>query len=200
MAGETGERLGGLLLTSDVAEGEALAMACRAYGVELTVRRPSECTPVVAGDLLVLDLQGQSDEVPLALGSAVVEAGRVVAIGTATGSLNGTQVAAWVDPGSGLDDLGAALAGADSHAPVPTAERLDGLEMLTGREREVLAELVEGRGVSEMSERMEISANTVRTHLQNVFAKLGVASRAEAAAVAVRHGLRPAGDRLEAST
>jgi len=34
-----------------------------------------------------------------------------------------------------------------------------------------------------------LSLNTVRTHVQNVLVKLGVHSKLEAAAIAVRHGL-----------
>jgi DNA-binding NarL/FixJ family response regulator len=39
-----------------------------------------------------------------------------------------------------------------------------------------------------------LSLNTVRTHVQNVLVKLGVHSKLEAAALAVRQGLVPAGD------
>jgi DNA-binding CsgD family transcriptional regulator len=38
-------------------------------------------------------------------------------------------------------------------------------------------------------ERLFISRGTVKTHLQHVFAKLGVRTRAELAAAAIRHGL-----------
>jgi two-component system nitrate/nitrite response regulator NarL len=60
---------------------------------------------------------------------------------------------------------------------------------LTPREWDVLALLVEGMTSKEMMERMSISGNTVRTHVQNVLTKLQVHSRLEAASFAVRHGL-----------
>jgi two-component system nitrate/nitrite response regulator NarL len=60
---------------------------------------------------------------------------------------------------------------------------------LTPREREVLALLVEGLDGRAISDRLGISANTVRTHVQSVLTKLQVHSRLEAATFAVRHRL-----------
>jgi two-component system nitrate/nitrite response regulator NarL len=60
---------------------------------------------------------------------------------------------------------------------------------LTTREREILRLLAEGAASEEIARRLSISANTVRTHVHNVLTKLGVHSRLEAAAFAVRHGL-----------
>jgi DNA-binding NarL/FixJ family response regulator len=60
---------------------------------------------------------------------------------------------------------------------------------LTPREYEVLALLVDGTNTKDMAARLGVSANTVRTHVQNVLEKLQVGSRLEAAAFAVRHQL-----------
>ena len=60
---------------------------------------------------------------------------------------------------------------------------------LSTREREVLALLVQGRTDREIAEALFLSRRTVTTHASNLFAKLGVASRTEAAALAVREGL-----------
>ena len=60
---------------------------------------------------------------------------------------------------------------------------------LTTREREVLELLVAGLGSRAIAERLQISMNTVRTHVQSVLTKLQVHSRLEAAAFAVRHEL-----------
>ncbi len=57
------------------------------------------------------------------------------------------------------------------------------LSLLTPREREVLACLAEGAGRHEVARRLHLSANTVRTHLQNLMAKLGVHSTLEAVAL-----------------
>ena len=60
---------------------------------------------------------------------------------------------------------------------------------LTTREREVLGLIVDGFGSVEIADRLGITTNTVRTHVQAILTKLQVHSRLEAAAFAVRHGL-----------
>lgn len=60
---------------------------------------------------------------------------------------------------------------------------------LTTRELEVLALVAVGRTNREIATTLVISDHTVRRHLQNVFAKLGVSSRAAATAYAIQHGL-----------
>ncbi|HEX6445319.1 MAG TPA: ATP-binding protein [Streptosporangiales bacterium] len=60
---------------------------------------------------------------------------------------------------------------------------------LTHRELEVLAHLVRGESTAAVARAMAISRNTARSHVQRVLIKLGVHSRLEAAAFAVRHGL-----------
>lgn len=60
---------------------------------------------------------------------------------------------------------------------------------LTEREAEVLSLLAAGTSTAEIARRMFISAHTARTHVQHVLMKLGVHSRLEAAAYAVRHGM-----------
>lgn len=61
--------------------------------------------------------------------------------------------------------------------------------LLTRKELEVLAEL--GRHLSnrEIAESMHVSAATVKTHLSNIYAKLGVGGRREAVVAAVERGL-----------
>lgn len=66
------------------------------------------------------------------------------------------------------------------------------LATLTPREREVLSYLAEGIGRREVADRMHLSANTVRSHLQNLMAKLGVHTTLEAVALARRAQLREA--------
>jgi DNA-binding CsgD family transcriptional regulator len=57
---------------------------------------------------------------------------------------------------------------------------------LTAREREILDLVAEGRTNSEIAERLWLSSGTVRKHLDNVYAKLGVHTRTAAAARLVR--------------
>ena len=60
---------------------------------------------------------------------------------------------------------------------------------LTVREREVLRLIAEGRSNREIGAALFISAKTASVHVSNILAKLGVASRTEAAAVALREGV-----------
>jgi DNA-binding CsgD family transcriptional regulator len=60
---------------------------------------------------------------------------------------------------------------------------------LTGREVEVLRLIAAGHSNRAIAEALFISPNTVLRHVSNIFAKTGVANRAEAAAYATRKGL-----------
>jgi two-component system, NarL family, nitrate/nitrite response regulator NarL len=60
---------------------------------------------------------------------------------------------------------------------------------LTRREIEVLLLLVEGLSQSEIAEKLFISPKTVGKHIEHILAKLGVHSRAQAVALAVRDEL-----------
>ena len=54
------------------------------------------------------------------------------------------------------------------------------LGRLTTREREVLAWVARGKRNAEVAELLNLSPGTVRRHLQNVYAKLGVNTRTAA--------------------
>jgi DNA-binding CsgD family transcriptional regulator len=63
------------------------------------------------------------------------------------------------------------------------------LATLTPREREVLRLIAEGRSNREIGAALFISVKTASVHVSNIMAKLGVASRTEAAAMALRDGI-----------
>ncbi len=65
-------------------------------------------------------------------------------------------------------------------------------EALTERETEVLRLLAQGRANKEIARDLGIGEKTVKTHVSNVLAKLGVQSRTQAALHAVQIGLVPA--------
>ncbi len=91
---------------------------------------------------------------------------------------------AWIPPdllGGVLDRL---------TADPPDSDPLSGL---TDREREVLQCMVDGLPRSEIAQRLFVSANTVRTHTQNLLGKLGCHSGLEAVSLALRLGMRPSG-------
>lgn len=74
--------------------------------------------------------------------------------------------------------------------PVPLpASRQPPPFVLTPREAEVLHRIVAGQDTRQMAYEMNIAISTLRTYIKNVFAKIGVHSRLEAAAVARRANL-----------
>lgn len=60
---------------------------------------------------------------------------------------------------------------------------------LTGREAEVLTLLAEGRTAQKIGAELHLSEATIKTHLHNLYDKLGVSDRAAAVATAMRWGL-----------
>ncbi|MET0349853.1 MAG: helix-turn-helix transcriptional regulator, partial [Rhizobacter sp.] len=82
-------------------------------------------------------------------------------------------------------------------AGVAAASRL-GTASLTPRETEVLSWVAKGKTNRDVGEILGMSPRTVNKHLEHVFEKLGVETRAAAAALASREGLgseAPAGSR-----
>jgi DNA-binding NarL/FixJ family response regulator len=63
---------------------------------------------------------------------------------------------------------------------------VQGIGALTAREREVLAQIADGRSNREIARLLRVSEKTVKTHVSSVLAKLGVADRTQAALLAVR--------------
>jgi DNA-binding NarL/FixJ family response regulator len=76
--------------------------------------------------------------------------------------------------------------------PGIVAERLAGRvggSDLTGRELEVLEQIVIGHSNKEIAAALDISEATVKSHVNNILSKLGVADRTQAATTAIRRGL-----------
>ena len=66
---------------------------------------------------------------------------------------------------------------------------VDLVEPLTGREREVLEMLAQGRGNKDIAARLKISEHTVKFHVASILGKLGAGTRTEAVSIALRRGL-----------
>lgn len=66
-------------------------------------------------------------------------------------------------------------------------------EDLTAREAEVLERIAQGLSTQEIADDLYLGVNSIKTHTQSLFRKLGVTSRTQAALWAVRHDGRSAG-------
>ena len=89
---------------------------------------------------------------------------------------------------SGLDaDAVACVLAAAGQRSAPSQPRWPA--DLTDREVEVLRLIARGRSNREVAERLFISAKTVGRHVENVYAKIRVSSRAAAALFAMEHDL-----------
>jgi DNA-binding NarL/FixJ family response regulator len=63
------------------------------------------------------------------------------------------------------------------------------IHQLTNREKDVLLELAKGKSNKEIAASLFITEKTVKTHISNIFTKLEVSDRTQAALYAVKHGL-----------
>ncbi len=78
------------------------------------------------------------------------------------------------------------------YVPAAIAEILSenfGREELTKTEGKVLQALVAGKSNKEIAFGLDVSENTVKTHVKNIFEKLGVSDRTSAATLAIKRGL-----------
>ncbi len=88
-----------------------------------------------------------------------------------------------------LDPAAAAALAASFRAPAST-----GVDSLTPRERDVVVLVAQGRTNREIGKQLGVTERTARTHVSNILAKLGLASRTQAAMWAVKQGLVDAQD------
>ncbi|GAA1850191.1 hypothetical protein GCM10009836_32480 [Pseudonocardia ailaonensis] len=106
----------------------------------------------------------------------------------------------WLDFGPGsVDGWLAGLIGTEATPPPATAAPVTvSLVGLSSRELEVVRLVADGRSNREIGELLFISEKTAGRHLSNIFTKLGVHTRAEAARIAAEQGLTgaPYSDRV----
>ncbi|WES64555.1 response regulator transcription factor [Microbacter sp. GSS18] len=145
-------------------------------GVEAT-RAIVAASPHVA--VLVLTMLEDADSVFAALragarGYLLKGAGPEEIAGAVAAAARGEAVF-----GPGIADRVLSYFAAARSRPAPTP-----FPELTAREREVLELIAAGTGNADIARRLYISPKTVRNHISNIFAKLHVADRAEAIAIA----------------
>jgi DNA-binding CsgD family transcriptional regulator len=87
------------------------------------------------------------------------------------------------------DEESSGVPAADRFQPQPGAPDRPPLFSLTAREQEVLALLADGMTNSQLAEVLFISERTANRHVSNIFTKLGVHNRTQAARAAVAAGL-----------
>ena len=191
-------------------ESLAVALQARGYDVVATATASEECRTAVADeqpDVCLLDLYLPAREDGLETARAI----RTDHPGTQVVILSGMAdpvvfsqaidlgVAGVIRKDQTVDKIAAALlqvvaGGCAFQTDVVrnvagrlTAQpRKEPWEYLTDRELEVLRRIVAGESTKQMARSMQIAASTVRTYAQNVLTKLGVHSRLEASAIAVR--------------
>jgi two-component system nitrate/nitrite response regulator NarL len=203
-----------------LAESLRIMLTADGYDVGVPPVRPSdvyEAASTTPPDVVLLDLDlGEvgGDGAALVEGLAVGGA-RVVVV---SGTLDRLRVAACLESGACgyvskaapleelIDAIGVAAAGGDV---MPDSERQDLLaelrlarvrrraeiapfEDLTGRERFILAQVMDGRTAPEIATGAFVTEATVRTQIRAVLGKLGVRSQLAAVAAARRAGWDPA--------
>jgi DNA-binding NarL/FixJ family response regulator len=91
-----------------------------------------------------------------------------------------------------LEDAIRKVHGGSRRIPAQVAERLAermGSSDLTGREIEVLEQIVAGNSNKAIANRLSISEATVKSHINSILSKLGVSDRTQAATTALQRGL-----------
>jgi len=89
----------------------------------------------------------------------------------------------WLSPSVASQMVRRAVGHAPISSPAPLAVNL------TPRETEVLCLLAQGLDNAAIAERLALTMRTVQNHVSNIYGKLDVTTRTEAALYAIRHGL-----------
>jgi DNA-binding NarL/FixJ family response regulator len=146
-------------------------------------------------DAVVLESTGVPWDVPQLIGRLQAIDGAIRAVGTFPPALRRHSVdgVVCVPRNASGRSIAAAITGLDAdldgHDRAFGADSGDATQRLTQRELQVLALISSGLTTSQISERLRISAKTVESRRQAMFAKLGVQSQSHAVAVGMRSGL-----------
>ncbi|MFD1863260.1 response regulator [Planococcus chinensis] len=102
-----------------------------------------------------------------------------------------------IEPDELVESIRSLMRGENTLHPKATSQLAKGpadpvphmVNLLTPREKEVLAELTKGKSNREIASALFVTEKTVKTHISNIFTKLEVQDRTQAALYAVKHGL-----------
>lgn len=93
-------------------------------------------------------------------------------------------------------DLSEAIRSVMQHGHLPLSPHLaqrreqnNAFSALTSREQEVLVQMAQGGSNEDIAATLNVSSNTVKTHVNSILSKLGAASRTEAVVAGLRLGL-----------
>lgn len=191
-------------------ESLAVVLEARGYEVLAATTTPEECLRAVAAthpDVCLLDLYLPGREEGLETARSIRANQPSTRVVILSGAADPELLSKAIDLGAvgiirkdqSIDKIAAALqqvaaGGSAFQADVirdvvgrlTSQPRKEPWEYLTERELEVLSRIVAGESTKQMARSMQIAASTVRTYAQNVLTKLGVHSRLEASAIAVR--------------
>ena len=160
-------------------------------GVDLVIIDPE----VDGGDdSTAYELLSEDPSVKLILMSATLDYDRIsraVTLGYRGVVSKNARLARLIEALSSVENGDVTIETAAPRGAEPPSRRSadDPIGRLTPREQQVLGFLVHAASGAEIAERLSLSPHTVRTHINNVMHKLGVHSRSEAVAFAVRSGL-----------
>jgi len=192
--------IGGIEVVGTAADGNealALALKLRPDVVLMDLRMP-RCDGIEAtrrlrehdAGIKVLVLTTYADD------RSVIDALRAGARGYLTKDAGAAEIRealervtsgqAAIDPAVQQHLLAAIASGAPGSEAEPAPKFPDGL---TAREAEVLCLIAQGLSNAEIADRLMVSQTTVKSHVNHVFAKIGVRARAQAVTYAYRHGL-----------
>jgi DNA-binding NarL/FixJ family response regulator len=186
-----------------VREGLSLLLARAGHEVVGQTARGTDARALVLGrrpDLLLIDL-GLPEGDALALIRGLARATPMLRIVVYTASEDRGHIEAALEAGAhgivtkeaapaelleGIDAVGRGRGWLD-----PRVERMafgDAARdpVLTAREREVLELLASGLSPAEVSERLQVSGETIRSHVKSAMAKLGASTRSHAVALALQ--------------
>ena len=184
-------RLSGIAVVGEAEDGASALAAIRELAPDVAILALP--LPDIGGEAILQTLHEEGSATRVLVVSALVDDD--VVWDTVAAGASGYLSKAETDRQIIAQAVLAIAAGETVISPSLNAGLADGIRQharspsLSDREREILTLAANGNSAPEIADRLVVSPTTVRTHLQNIYGKLGVSDRAAAVAEAIRHGL-----------